>query len=47
LRERWEQGVHNANKLLEEARARGYSAGSFTLVFSAVDLDNVKIVSVS
>jgi len=24
LRERWEQGVHNASKLLEEIRGRGY-----------------------
>jgi transposase len=27
LRERWEQGVHNAHKLWEEARARGYAGG--------------------
>ena len=27
LRERWEQGVHNARKLLDEARSRGYSGG--------------------
>ena len=27
LRERWEQGVHNARKLLEEVRSRGYDGG--------------------
>ena len=27
IRERWEQGVHNACKLLEEVRARGYAGG--------------------
>jgi transposase len=27
LRERWEQGVQNARKLLEESRARGYPGG--------------------
>jgi transposase len=27
LRERWEQGVHNASKLLEEVRGRGYDGG--------------------
>ena len=27
LRERWEQGVHNASKLLEEIRDRGYTGG--------------------
>src|SRR5579863_565385 len=27
LRERWEQGVHNASKLLEEVRGRGYAGG--------------------
>jgi len=27
LRERWEQGVHNARKLLEEVRSRGYTGG--------------------
>ena len=27
LRERWEQGVHNARKLLDETRARGYPGG--------------------
>jgi transposase len=27
LRERWEQGVHNARKLLVETRARGYPGG--------------------
>jgi transposase len=27
LRERWEQGVHNASKLLEEIRGRGYHGG--------------------
>ena len=27
LRERWEQGVHNARKLLDEIRERGYSGG--------------------
>jgi len=27
LRERWEQGVHNACKLLEEIRSRGYNGG--------------------
>jgi len=27
LRERWEQGVHNACKLLEEIRSRGYDGG--------------------
>jgi len=27
LRERWEQGVHNARKLLEEVRSRGYAGG--------------------
>ena len=28
LRERWEQGVHNAAKLFREIRQRGYSGGS-------------------
>ena len=27
LRERWEQGVHNASKLLDEIRGRGYDGG--------------------
>jgi len=27
LRERWEQGVHNGRKLLDEIRERGYSDG--------------------
>jgi len=27
LRERWEQGVHNASKLLDEIRGRGYGGG--------------------
>jgi transposase len=27
LRERWEQGVHNAHKLLDEVRGRGYDGG--------------------
>ena len=27
LRERWEKGVHNASKLLEEIRGRGYDGG--------------------
>jgi len=27
LRERWEQGVHNARKLLDEIRGRGYAGG--------------------
>jgi transposase len=27
LRERWENGVHNASKLLEEVRSRGYAGG--------------------
>jgi transposase len=27
LRERWEQGVHNAHKLLDEVRSRGYGGG--------------------
>jgi len=27
LRERWEKGVHNAHKLLEEIRGRGYDGG--------------------
>ena len=27
LRERWEQGVHNARKLLDEIRGRGYTGG--------------------
>jgi transposase len=27
LRERWEHGVHNASKLLEEVRSRGYDGG--------------------
>jgi transposase len=27
LRERWERGVHNARKLLEEIRGRGYPGG--------------------
>ena len=27
LRERWEQGVHNARKLLDEIRERGYGGG--------------------
>ena len=27
LRERWEKGVHNARKLLDELRARGYDGG--------------------
>jgi transposase len=27
LRERWEQGVHNATKLLDEIRGRGYGGG--------------------
>ena len=27
LRERWEQGVHNARKLLDEIRGRGYGGG--------------------
>ena len=27
LRERWEQGVHNARKLLDEIRSRGYTDG--------------------
>src|SRR5438046_7254605 len=27
LRERWEKGVHNARKLLDEARSRGYDGG--------------------
>src|SRR6266516_5490003 len=27
LRERWEQGVHNARKLWDEARTRGYPGG--------------------
>jgi transposase len=27
LRERWEKGVHNARKLLEEIRSRGYDGG--------------------
>src|SRR2546426_1925324 len=27
LRERWEQGVHNARKLLDEIRERGYAGG--------------------
>jgi transposase len=27
LRERWEKGVHNASKLLEEIRSRGYGGG--------------------
>jgi transposase len=27
LRERWENGVHNASKLLEEVRGRGYAGG--------------------
>jgi transposase len=27
LRERWEKGVHNARKLLDEVRSRGYNGG--------------------
>jgi transposase len=27
LRERWERGVHNARKLLDEIRERGYGGG--------------------
>src|SRR2546429_7664951 len=27
LRERWEAGVHNAHKLLDEIRSRGYGGG--------------------
>src|ERR1039457_7502403 len=27
LRERWEKGVHNAHKLLDEVRVRGYDGG--------------------
>jgi len=27
LRERWEQGVHNASKLVDEVRGRGYAGG--------------------
>jgi transposase len=27
LRERWEKGVHNARKLLDEVRLRGYNGG--------------------
>src|SRR5258708_16022572 len=27
LRERWEKGVHNARKLLDEIRGRGYDGG--------------------
>src|SRR5256885_11949321 len=27
LRERWEKGVHNARKLLDEARSHGYDGG--------------------
>jgi transposase len=27
LRERWEKGVHNASKLLDEIRGRGYDGG--------------------
>ena len=27
LRERWEKGVHNARKLLDEIRLRGYEGG--------------------
>jgi hypothetical protein len=27
LRERWEAGVHNARKLLDEIRVRGYDGG--------------------
>ena len=36
LRERWEQGVHNASKLLDEIRGRGYDGGYSQLKLAVV-----------
>ena len=36
LRERWEKGVHNARKLLDEIRLRGYDGGYSQLKLAVV-----------
>src|SRR2546429_9962179 len=38
LRERWEAGVHNAHKLLDEIRSRGYGGGYSQLKLAASPL---------
>src|SRR3954451_23103210 len=36
LRERWEKGVHNARKLLDEIRGRGYDGGYSQLKLAVI-----------